>query len=134
LLLPRCCEKFFRGCHNGRVWIALLANRFRCREDSVDMLSVQKPYRGIGRDRRKFLSDSCLGIGERICRIRALVESLSVVRKQFALCALASPFNVSTNVIWLKFISELKSITVIFSHNLLNLFGLQQFPKTLTGQ
>jgi hypothetical protein len=98
------------------------------------MLSVQKPYKETDRGRKKFLSDSCLGIDERICRIRALVESLSVVRKQFALCALASPFNVSTKVIWPKFMSELKSITAIFSHNLLNLFGLQQFPKTLTGQ
>jgi len=68
------------------------------------------------------------------CRIRVLAGSLSIVREEFALCALAGPFNVFTKVIWPKFISELKSIAVIFSHNLLNLLGLQQSSKTLTGQ
>ena len=131
---PACCEKLFHGCHNGRVWIASLASRFRCLEGSVDMLSEQKPYIGIGRDKRKFVSDSCLDTDEHICRIRVLASSLSVVRKRSSLCALAGPFNVSMKIIGPKFISELKSITLIFSHNLLNLFALQLFSKILTGQ
>jgi hypothetical protein len=72
-------------------------------------------------------------LDEHICRILVLVRSLSVARKLFAPRALASPFNVVGKVIWPKFMSELKSVTVIFSHNLLNLLVLQQFPKTLTG-
>jgi hypothetical protein len=98
------------------------------------MLFEQKPYRGIDRSRKKFLSDSCHDIDEQICRIGILAGSLSVVRKLFTPCALASPFNVVGKVIWPKFMGELKSFTVISSHNLLNLFVLQQFPKTLTGQ
>jgi hypothetical protein len=37
-------------------------------------------------------------------------------------------------VFWPKFMGKLKSITTIFSHNLLYLFELQQFTQTLTGQ
>jgi len=126
--------KLFQGCRNDKVWNALLAEKFRCPEGSVDMLFEQKPYRGIDGIRNKFLSDSCHDIDEHICRIRVLAGGLSVVRKLFAPCALASPFNVVGKVIWPKFMGELKSVTVIFSHNLLNSLVLQHFSKTLTGQ
>ncbi len=134
LPLPGCCERLFRGYRNGRVLIASLADKFRCPEDSVDKLSEQKPCRGIDRSRRKFVSDSFHDIGERICRTRVLAGSLSVVRKLVARCALANPLAVNKQVSWPKSMRELKSITTIYSHNLLSTFGLQRFPKTLTGQ
>ena len=134
LPLPECCEKPSRECRNGTAWIAWLAGKFRCPEGSGDMLSGQKPYRGIDRSRKKFLLGSCRDIAERICRIRVSAGDPSVVRKQFAQRALASPFNVSTKVVWPKSMGELKSITAIYSHNLLKSSSLQRFPKTLTGQ
>ena len=134
LPLPECCERLFRGCRNDKVWIASPADRFRCPKGFVDMLSEQKPCRGIGRSRKKFLSDSCRVIGEHICRIRVLAESLSVMRKLFFQCTLANPFDVTKKIFWSKSTSELKLSTVIFSHNLLNLLVLQQFSKILTVQ
>jgi len=98
------------------------------------MLSEQKPCTGIDRNRKRFLFDGCRGIGKRICRIGILAESLTVVRKQFVPRALACPFNVLAKVFWPKFMGELKSITTIFSHNLLYLFVLQQFTCKLMGQ
>jgi len=131
---PKWCVKLFHECRNGKVLVALLLGRFRCLEDFDGMLSERIPCRGIGRNMKKFLSCSCRGIGERICRIGVLAKSLSVARKLFVQCTLASPSNISTKVFWPKFTTELKSLTTIFSHNLLNLLRLQQFPKTLTGQ
>jgi hypothetical protein len=52
------------------------------------------------------------------------------VKKWCVQYASANPFK----DFWSKCKDELKSITTIFSHNLLYLFELQQFPKTLTGQ
>jgi hypothetical protein len=98
------------------------------------MLSGQRPCIGIDRNRKKFLFDDCLRICERICRIVSWEESLSVARKQFALYALANPFGKSMKVYWPKFKGKLKSNPIIFSHNLLYLFGLQQFPQKLMGQ
>jgi len=98
------------------------------------MLSEQKPYKGIDRNMKKFLSGDCHGIGEHICRNLVLAGSLSVVKKQSVRCTLASPFNKSRKVLWPKFMGELKSITIIFSHNLLYLFVLQQFTQKLMGQ
>ena len=134
LLWPECCEKPFRGCRSGTAWITWLADRFRCPEGSGDMLSGQKSCRGIDRSRKKFSLDSCRDIVERICRIRVSAGDPSAVRKQFVQRALASPFRVSTKVVWPKFMGELKSITAIYSHNLLSSFTLQQSPKTLAGQ
>jgi hypothetical protein len=98
------------------------------------MLSGQKPYRGIDLNRRKFLSDGCRDIVERICRIVFWEGSLSVVRKQSAQCSLANPFDKSVKVYWPKLKGKLKSIPTIFSHNLLFLRYLQQFTQNLTGQ
>jgi hypothetical protein len=61
-------------------------------------------------------------------------ESLSVVRKLYAQYALAGPFDGLMKVYWPKFKGELKSIPIIFSHNLLYLFVLQQFTQKLMGQ
>ena len=134
LPLPECCEKPAHGCHNGTAWIAWLAGKFRCPEGSGDMLSGQKPYRGIDRSRKKFLCDSFHDIGEHICGTRVLAESLSVVRKLVVRCALANPLAVSKQVFWPKSMRELKSITAIYFHNLLTLIALRQRLKTLTGQ
>jgi len=134
LHLPRYCVKRFCECRNGRVLVALLVNKFRCREGSVGMLSERTPYTGTDRNRKKSLLDNCLDIGERICRIASLEESLSVVRKQSVQLALASPFNDSLKVYWLNVVNELKSIPIIFSHKLLNLLVLCQFSIKLTGQ
>jgi len=98
------------------------------------MLSGRKPCIGIGRNKKKFLPDDCPDICERICRIVFWEESLSVVRKPYALYALAKPFNGFMKVYWLKFKGKLKSIPIIFSHNLLFLFYLQQFTQKLMGQ
>jgi hypothetical protein len=49
-------------------------------------------------------------------------------------CALANLFNIFPKVTWPESMSELKSNTTIFSHNLFVLFGLQQFLEILTGQ
>ena len=83
---------------------------------------------------QSFLFGSCHGIGKHIYRTDVLAGSLSVVRTLFVRCTLAGPFNVSAKLFWPKSIDELKSITTIFSHNLLILFALQQFSKALTGQ
>jgi len=98
------------------------------------MLSEQKPYRDIDRNKKKSLFDNCLRICEHICRIVFLEESLSVVRKLFVQHALANPFNESMKIYWPKFKGKLKSIPTIFSHNLLYLFALQQFALKLMGQ
>ena len=131
--LLTCCVKHFRVCRNGRVLVSMLSGRSRCREDFADKLSEQKPYTGIGRNRKSFLFDGCHGIVERICRICVLAESLSVVRKQSVRCTLAGPFNESVKVLWPKSMGDFKSITTIFSHNLLYLFALQQFTHKLMG-
>jgi hypothetical protein len=124
----------FRGCRNGKSLAASHADKFGCREDFDDRLSVRTPCRDIDRNMKKFAFRSCLDIGEHICRIRVLAESLSVVRKQSVQRALARPFKVLTKVFWPRSMGELKSIPVIFSHNLLCLLVLQQFNQTLTGQ
>jgi hypothetical protein len=98
------------------------------------MLSERTPCKGIDRNKKMFLFGSCRDICQRICGSGVLVKSLPVVRKQFVPRALACPFNVLAKVFWPKFMGKLKSITTIFSHNLLYLFELQQFTQTLTGQ
>jgi hypothetical protein len=120
--------------HNGKVSAALLEDRFRGREDSGEKLSEQKLYKGIDRGRKKFLSCNCRDICGRICRIVFWEENLTVVRKLSVLYALADPFSKSVKVYWPKLKGKLKSIPIIFSHNLLYLRGLQRFSKTLTGQ
>ena len=134
LRLLKCFVKHSRVCRNGRAWALMLSCRSRCREDSVDMLSEQKPCTGIDRNRKRFLFDGCHGIVERICRICVLAENLSVVRKQSVRCTLACPFNESVKVLWPKSMDDFKSITTVFSHNLLYLFALQQFTHKLMGQ
>ena len=67
-------------------------------------------------------------------RIRALEENPSIVRKQFVPCTLATPFNILVGKEWPDLMSKLKSKTVIFAHNILNLFYLQHILKRLTGQ
>jgi len=131
---PEYCEKLARGCRSGIVWIAWLAGRFRYPEGSGGRLSGQKPCIGIDRSRKKFLRDDCRDTAERICRIRVSAGIPSVVRKQFARRALASPFHVATKVVWPNFMGKLKSITVIYSHNLLTSSRLQRFSRKLTGQ
>jgi hypothetical protein len=78
--------------------------------------------------------DNCRDTAEHKRRIGAWARSPAVVRKQFVLRASANPFNVEAKVSWPKSKDELKSKTTIFSHNLLYLFNLYQFLKTLTGQ
>jgi hypothetical protein len=78
--------------------------------------------------------DDCLDTGGHKCRIDAWAKSPAVVRRRFVLRASANPFNVEVKVFWPKSKDELKSKTTIFSHNLLYLFNLYQFLKTLTGQ
>jgi hypothetical protein len=134
LRLPMYCVRRFRGFRNGKVLIALPAGRFRCLEGSDDRLSEQKPYRGIDRNRKKFLFDGYPSICERICRIVFWEENPSVARKQSDLYALANPLSEKTKVFWPKFMGKLKSIPIIFSHNLLYLFMLQQFSQKLMGQ
>lgn len=91
--LPEYFEKPFHKYHNGRAWIASLKDKSQYREGFGKMLSGQKSYKDIDPNRKRFLSDSCHGIGECICRTRVLAGSLSVVRKQFTRCTLASPFD-----------------------------------------
>jgi len=134
LHLPMYCVKHSRVCHNGKVSAALLEDRFRCLEGSGDMLSGQTPYRGIDRNRKMFLSDGCRDIVAHIGRIVFWGESLTVVRKLPVQHALANPFSKSRKVYWPKVKGKLKSIPVIISHNLLYLFGLQQFNHKLMGQ
>jgi hypothetical protein len=81
-----------------------------------------------------FLSDSCHGIAERICRIVSWEENLSIVRKRSAQCTLAGPFNKLLKVLWLKSTGIFKSNPTTFSHNLLYLLSLQQYSFKLTGQ
>ena len=131
---PMCCVKHSRVFRNGKVSTALLEDSFRCLEDSGDRLSGQKPYKGIDRSRKNSLFDGCHDIFERICRIVFWEESLSVVRKLFARCTLADPFNESVKVLWPKSMGDFKSIPIICSHNLLYLFGLQHFSHKLMGQ
>jgi len=128
------CVKHFRVYHNGKVLTALLEDRFLCLEGSGDTLFVQTPYRGIDRNRKKFLFGGCRDIVERICRNVFWEENLTVARKLSALYPLANPFSKSVKVYWTKSKGKLKSITIIFSHNLLYLFGLQQFTYKLMGQ
>jgi len=78
--------------------------------------------------------DDCRDTGGCKCRIGAWAKSPAVARKQFVLRASANPFNIKVEVFWPKSKDELKSKTTIFSHNLLYLFNLHQFLKTLTGQ
>lgn len=134
LLLPRW---FVRHClvyHNGKVSAALLEDRFLRREDSGEKLSGQKPYKGIDPGRKRFLSCNCRDICGRICRIVFWEENLTVVRKLYVLYELAGPFSRSMKVYWPRFKGRLKSIPIIFSHNLLYLFSLQRFSKTSTRQ
>jgi len=128
------CVKHSRVCRNGKVSAALLEDRFRCLEGSDDTLSGQTPCTGIDRNRKTFLSDGCRDIVERICRIVFWEESPTVVRKLSVQHASANPFSKSMKVYWPKFKGKLKSIPIIFSHNLLYLFGLQQFAHKLMGQ
>jgi len=134
LPLPAWFGKHSPVYRNGKVSAALLEGRFRCLEGSGDRLSEQKPYKDIDRSRKKFLSCNFRGIAEHICRTRVLVGGLLVVRKLFVRCTLADPFDVAMETFWPKCTIKLKSITVIFSYNLLYLLALQQFTKTLTGQ
>jgi len=80
------------------------------------------------------MAAGCLRICERICRIVFWGESLSIVRKLYVQHVLANPFNGLMKVYWPKFKGKLKSIPIIFSHNLLYLFILQQFTQKLMGQ
>jgi hypothetical protein len=128
------CVKHSHIFRNGKVLAALLAGRSRYLEGSDGMLSGQRPCIGIDRNKRKFLPDDCLRICERICRIVFWEGSPSVVRKPYALYALAKPFNEWMKVYWPKFKGKLKSIPIIFSHNLLFLCYLQQFTQKLMGQ
>ena len=134
LHLPMCCVKHSSVFRNGKVSTGLLEDSFRCLEDSGDRLFGQTPYKGIDRNRKKFLFDGCHNIAERICRIVFWEESLTVVRRLFVRCTLAGPFNESVKVLWPKPTGDFKSIPTIFSHNLLYLFGLQQFAYKLMGQ
>jgi hypothetical protein len=77
-----------------------------------------------------FARGDCHDNGGHSGRIGAWARSPAVVRKRFVQYASANPFK----DFWPKCKEELKSITTIFSHNLLYLFDLQQFSKTLTGQ
>jgi hypothetical protein len=78
--------------------------------------------------------DDCRNIAEHKHRIGAWAKSPAVVRRQFVLRASANPFNEKEKAFWPKSKNELKSKTTIFSRNLLYLFNLHQFLKTLTGQ
>ncbi len=114
-------------CRSDKVLTALPEERFRYPEDSDERLSGRRPCKGTDRNMKKFLSDDCRDICEHICRIVSLVESLTVVRKLFFLRVLTDPFSKSVKVSWPKLKGKLKSIPIIFSHNLLFLCYLQQF-------
>ena len=128
------CVKHPRVYRNGKVSAALLEDSFRCLVGSDDRLSGQMSCIGTDRNRKKFLSDGCRDILERICRIASWEESLTVVRRLFVRCTLAGPFNETVKVLWPKSTGDFKSIPIIFSHNLLYLFDLQQFTHKLMGQ
>jgi len=134
LLWPVWSWKYSRGYRNDKVSAAWPADTFRCLADSDDRLSGQKPYRGIDRNRRTFLSDGCHGIAGRMCRIVAWEENRSVVRKRSAQRTLAGPFNKLLKVLWPKPMGIFKSIPTFFSHNLLYLFAIRKFTQKLTGQ
>ena len=123
-----------RVSRNDTVSTASLEDRFLCLEGSDDRLSERTPYISIDRSRKRFWFCNCRGIVERICRMRVWAGSPGVVKKRFAPCTLADPFDVAMEIIWPKSKSKLKSITVIFSYNLLCLLVLQNFTKALTGQ
>jgi hypothetical protein len=78
--------------------------------------------------------DDCRDTAEHKRRIGAWARSPVVARRRFVLRASANPFNVEAKAFWPKSKDELKSKTTIFSRNLLYLFNLRQFLKTLTGQ
>ena len=126
--------KHSREYRSGIVLSAWRGDRSRCPAGSDDKLSEQKPYTGIDRNRKKFLSDDCRDISEHICRNVFWEGSLPIVRKRSVRCALANPFGKSMKVYWPKLKGKLKSIPIIFSHNLLFLCQLQQFTQNLTGQ
>jgi hypothetical protein len=98
------------------------------------MLSVQTSCKETGRNMKTSECDDCRGIGGYIGRDGAWARSPGVVRRWFVPRASANPFDVEDKVFWPKSENELKSKTTIFSHNLLHLFDLHQFLKTLTGQ
>jgi hypothetical protein len=81
-----------------------------------------------------FAFDDCRDTAEHKRRIGAWAGSPAVVRRRFAPRASANPFNEKEKAFWPKSKNELKSKTTIFSRNLLYLFNLRQFLKTLTGQ
>ena len=122
---PGYCVTPSRGCRSGTASIAWLEDRLRCLEGSGDRLSGQRPYTGIDRSRKRFLPDGCHDIVERIGRIVSWEERLTVVRKRYVRHALANPFSKSVKVFWPKSKGKLKSIPIVFSHNILYLFGLQ---------
>ena len=134
LRLLKYCVTHFLGCHNDKALVSLLAGRSLCREDSDEMLPVQKPCTDIDRNMKKSLCDNFRDIGERICRIAFWEESPSVVRKRSVQYASANPFNESVKVYWPKFTDELKSNPTIFSHKLLKLLVLHRFSIKLMGQ
>ena len=134
LPLPAYCEIPCRECRSDTALTALLADIFRCRASSGDMLSVRTSCKVTGRNRKTSEHDDCLDIGGHRGRTGALAESPAVVRRRFVPSALANPFNVEPKAFWPKCKNELKSKTTIISHNLLCLCDLHQYPKTLTGQ
>jgi hypothetical protein len=83
---------------------------------------------------KRFLPDGCRDIGEHICRIAFGAGNLTIARKPFVRCTLASPFNLSVKVSQPKFIGDFKSNPTIFSRNILYLIDLQQFTRKLMGQ
>ena len=127
LHLPECCVRLCRECRNDKVLSPSPSSRFRCLEETGDMLSGQMPCKEIDRNMRKFLLGGCLCICEHICRIVSLVESLTVVRKLSCRSALTKPFSKSVKVSWPKLKGKLKSIPIFFSHNLLFLCYLHHF-------
>jgi len=98
------------------------------------MLSAQTSCKETGRNMRTFGLDDCRRTGEYKYRAGSLAKSPAVVRRRFVLRASANPFNEKEKAFWPKSKNELKSKTTIFSRNLLYLFNLRQFLKTLTGQ
>ena len=133
-LLPVCCERLCRECHSDRVWPVSLADIFRYLAGSAGTLSVQTSCIDTDRNMRTSVRGDCRDNGGHTDRNGAWAESPAVVRKRCVRCASANPFNGRAKAFWPKCKDELKSITTIFSHNILYLFDLQQIPKTLTGQ
>lgn len=133
-LLPVCCERLCREYRSDRAWPVSLADIFRYRAGSTGTLFAQTSCINTGRNMRMSARGDCRDNGGHSGRIGTWAESPAVVRKQCVRCASANPFNTIAKVFWPKCKDELKSITTIFSHNILYLFDLQQFPKMLTGQ